>query len=93
MRQKEKEVELKERDVQTILAAHLFEPLMSGSQIMVDKNSYMGTDDIICPGPGCSKKVRIENTSFGKWYCKWMNSPIPPPPKKKEEKKRAPMAL
>ena len=54
-----------ESSLQTILAAHLFGPLMTGSKVQVD---------IECPNPDCMAKVKITNTSFRNckaWYMVW----------------------
>ena len=54
-----------ESSLQTMLAAHLFGPLMTGSKVL---------DEIECPNPDCMAKVKITNISFGNckaWYMVW----------------------
>ena len=56
---------LSESALQTILAVHLFGPLMHNSSVRLDATSYKGQADANCKY--CHVKVTTENTSFGKY--------------------------
>ena len=65
----EDEEKLSECELQSILAIHLFGPLMPDSEIRVDASRYKGNSGVTeCKY--CYASVKMDNTSFGKYMNK-----------------------
>ena len=60
------EIKIKQTEIHTILACHLFSPLMTDGDVILDRTCYKNQSRAECLVCKQEKGVKIGNTNYGK---------------------------